>query len=317
MAAANDFLFGDDDEDDNAIAAGEIALAPKPSAHLLHVSGVSADRLEFKESLRREQKRRELAARAPLTRDVLQPFLRELGKGRSADQAARITHHFINAQKLRCSPEAAEYLNGLYAPPDGAALLDDPQVAEADAVLDLPGVKKATKLIFSWVKKTAHANWALDRRKAATKDCTAPRIAPERSGQAGALKSAGSPPLAPTTFALPKADSAAAALVKRERQSIGAESTGTSLKKRKSIGAESSSTSTTTTSSLLKPHGRGAGADRGLDHHGEPKFVDMHPSWQAKRREGRRELKAVTRALRKEPQDIPKDSPLLSLIERH
>lgn len=46
-------------------------------------------------------------------------------------------------------------------------------------------------------------------------------------------------------------------------------------------------------------HGRGAGAGRDLDHHGEPKYADMHPSWQAKRKHLRHEAKAVSKALRK------------------
>lgn len=50
--------------------------------------------------------------------------------------------------------------------------------------------------------------------------------------------------------------------------------------------------------SCRKKHGRGAGRGRGLDFRGEPKFDDMHPSWQAKRRAARRQVKLVTKALR-------------------
>lgn len=54
----------------------------------------------------------------------------------------------------------------------------------------------------------------------------------------------------------------------------------------------------TCTAAARKVHGRGAGRGRGLDHHGEPKFEELHPSWQVKRREGRRQAKLVTKALR-------------------
>lgn len=47
------------------------------------------------------------------------------------------------------------------------------------------------------------------------------------------------------------------------------------------------------------PHGRGAGAGRGLTHLGEPAFADLHPSWAAKRKRSRHESKAVSKALRK------------------
>jgi hypothetical protein len=49
-------------------------------------------------------------------------------------------------------------------------------------------------------------------------------------------------------------------------------------------------------------HGRGAGKGRGLHPlTGEPRFDDMHPSWQAKRRASARQGKAVHRALREPP----------------
>lgn len=49
----------------------------------------------------------------------------------------------------------------------------------------------------------------------------------------------------------------------------------------------------------VRVHGRGAGKNRNLDHHGEPKYQDMHPSWQTKRKLYRHQTKAVTKALRK------------------
>jgi len=49
-------------------------------------------------------------------------------------------------------------------------------------------------------------------------------------------------------------------------------------------------------------HGRGAGKGRGLHPlTGEPRFDDMHPSWQARRRASARQAKAVHRALREPP----------------
>ena len=45
-------------------------------------------------------------------------------------------------------------------------------------------------------------------------------------------------------------------------------------------------------------HGRGAGKGRGLHPvSGEPQFVDMHPSWQASRRQNRRQNKTAKRDL--------------------
>ena len=46
------------------------------------------------------------------------------------------------------------------------------------------------------------------------------------------------------------------------------------------------------------PRGRGAGRGRGLDHTGEPRFADMHPSWRESRRRTRRQSKLMTRGLR-------------------
>lgn len=71
-------------------------------------------------------------------------------------------------------------------------------------------------------------------------------------------------------------------------QARGAVSAGSSLAREAS----------TVPSKDRKAHGRGAGKGRGLDFRGEPKFDEMHPSWQAKRKAQRRQVKAVTKALR-------------------
>lgn len=55
-------------------------------------------------------------------------------------------------------------------------------------------------------------------------------------------------------------------------------------------------------SNKVKIHGRGAGRGRDLHPYtGEPRFEDMHPSWQAKRRLAARQAKAVHKALAAAP----------------
>lgn len=70
-----------------------------------------------------------------------------------------------------------------------------------------------------------------------------------------------------------------------------------------------------------KVHGRGAGRGRELHPYtGEPRFEDMHPSWQAKRRLAARQAKAVHKSLQVAPApavEVPLEAALVSEHHAH
>jgi hypothetical protein len=203
------------------------------------------------------------AATRPAPADVVRWVMKDRGWRADAD-AAPLLHS-------KSKEEAAEAANPL---PDDVAS----RLAEAGAL------KKAVRAAFVYIKKAAYTGGA-----AAASLSSAPGAAlaagrkrrradsgSASDGSGGGTSSAAPAQRGPRLGAAADEDAPPAAAADDNAAAAAAADAPLSSKK----------------------HGRGAGRGRGLDFRGEPKFDDMHPSWQAKRRAARRQVKLVTKALR-------------------
>lgn len=168
--------------------------------------------------------------------------------------------------------------------PPGSASVDAAALAQQ---CEDPALKKAIRAAFVFIKKVAH---------------TAPEkaVKPKAASKAGQKR--------PRSSSSEKADIDG----KDDDDEDGNAPAISPVKRSAADGAVIHASSLSSSSAdvrlhrggrVLKPpsskkHGRGAGKGRGLDFRGEPKFDQMHPSWQAKRKAQRRQLKIVTKALR-------------------
>jgi hypothetical protein len=285
-------------------------------------------------------------ARAAEGAKAPQPSSDALRHARAEDILARV----LQRTGMRCAEDGLALLHGGEEARAGAPAaappppLSDAAASAADAALALPAIRAAEHALIKWVRATAYRQKAA-KAAAGGAAAAAPGSAADggvtaaptgRAAQAaagGARKEAvkGASTAASASAAVPSTASTEGgqAFVGTKRRRGGEEEEeeedvdgGVALPPARPAAAtkpqavprlSASARAAAAAAAAYKaahPHGRGAGAGRGLDHTGEPKFVDMHPSWQAKRRLQRQQTKTVSKALRKGPEAVQVVVPL-------
>jgi hypothetical protein len=238
--------------------------------------------------------------------------------------AAAAVDRIVGTMELRLTPEAAALLPSRARNRASGAVPSAEDATSAEAAIERhPDVRAAVKGALRWMKKTA-----VLRRAAAGGAAAAGRKRPrqqlpsssdapvalgprvllpsdrgddvERAPRLGVVQAAPGLALSLDPLAADGGKLSAAPAQSRERLTTSAaavaapDSTGGAI----SPLSELPRRAHRSLANATRVHGRGAGRGRGLDFRGEPRFEEMHPSWQAVRRASRRQSKAVTRALR-------------------
>lgn len=253
----------------------------------LRVNAAFASRFDDEATRRTQQRWREVGSRFPLGRAHVKALLAgaqevAAAEGASAPPARQLLGAVMASRAWKADADAATMLD-VAGPDAGAAAVDAATLAR---LCEQGALKKAIRAAFVYIKKMAHA---------------APEKAVKPAAAAG--KAAGQKRARPGPDGGNASDTADAPALTTRGASSGAAVDGGS------DGGGASAVAAAPRDSRrqaalppaevnVKRKGRGAGAGRGLDFRGEPRFDEMHPSWQAKRKAQRRQLKLVTKALR-------------------